>query len=273
MVRSDIPPPRVPPPPPPATPPPPPPPPVPTGPATWTAPAPTGVPRWVWVTGAGAAVGLVGLFAVLVLGLALLGDAGPTPRADRGLQAEARARVATRVDALALELDDWWDEELRPYRTDLPVPQLADGSGPVTCDGERIRLDEDLVENAWAGWCSEGLTVAYDPALFIGDVLALELTMAHEWAHLAQFHAPELDAELRKGGLPIDAELQADCLMGAWYGEERADRQVEAAVREVASTGDLRGTPRTDPDAHGSGQQRVESFLAGHAGGVAACLP
>lgn len=189
------------------------------------------------------------------------------------VEREARRVVSLEVERLGGELDAWWDAQLREVVDDVPSPRLADGGGSARCDGERVVVDDDLVDNAWVSLCREGLTLAYDPALFASDTLELEMTMAHEWGHVVQFGTDATTVAERTGELVIDTELQADCFAGAWYGDARPDGPVNLALRSVRLTGDLPDTPRDDPDAHGTPDERAEAFLDGYRGGLEACLP
>lgn len=99
----------------------------------------------------------------------------------------------------------------------------------------------------------------------IGDT-AVAFVVAHENGHHVQ-DLLEPVTEVPKA--TIDRELQADCLAGYWAANvyqrnllERGD--LEEAFRTVAALGDPAGTPRNDPNAHGSSRQRLNAFFAGY---------
>lgn len=122
-------------------------------------------------------------------------------------------------------------------------------------------------------YCPESYTI-YFPANWVepdtGRVLeeygdfAVALVMAHEFSH----HVQNLLGILQST-YSIQYELQADCLAGTWattiYYEGRLEEgDVEEAINLLANIGDLPGTPRTDPQAHGTYQERIDWFWHGY---------
>jgi uncharacterized protein len=96
---------------------------------------------------------------------------------------------------------------------------------------------------------------------------ALSYVVAHEWAH----HVQQL-LGLLAGRPSLLTELQADCLAGVWgssvytrglIGQADMDKTLELATL----IGDAPGTPADAPTAHGTGAQRVASFLSGFRSG------
>jgi uncharacterized protein len=104
--------------------------------------------------------------------------------------------------------------------------------------------------------------------------MSVGTTLAHEWAHAAQ---QQLGISEDPRIWTIQTELQADCLAGVYIDYaifesdsiaiEPGDIQEAAISRERA--GDP--LPQDDPDAHGTGQQRVDAFYTGFNRGFAAC--
>ncbi|MDQ3412672.1 MAG: neutral zinc metallopeptidase [Chloroflexota bacterium] len=112
----------------------------------------------------------------------------------------------------------------------------------------------------------------------IGDYGWL-VVVAHEWGHHVQL---ELGADLigaldQSGSLaPIELEQQADCLAGAYTrgAEENGwvdESDLDEAIYMTSLSGDPVGTSWGDPNAHGSGEDRVRAFLEGYAGGIEGC--
>lgn len=180
------------------------------------------------------------------------------------------AEVAAIVDSL----ESWWDDvdsSLGFEYDAVDASRIGSPSDGITCDGVGIDLDE-VEENAWVDpECSEGLTIAYDEAYLTSSLAVAEGTLAHEWGHVIQAQAPELDVALWEDGLPIDGELQADCFAGAWAAVE-AEADTVGLREDVALSADEPGYPIDEDDAHGSEELRLAAFDLGHEAGVHACI-
>jgi hypothetical protein len=124
-----------------------------------------------------------------------------------------------------------------------------------------------MADNAY--FCIDTGGIYYDPK-FLGE-LAAEIgpfvpvfIVAHEWAHHVQ-HLMRLD-DTAAGLWPIQIELQADCLAGAFTRSVRDRKAVpgsapEEALRSLLRIGDRRAW--FDPNAHGRPGQRVDAFNEG----------
>lgn len=115
----------------------------------------------------------------------------------------------------------------------------------------------------------------------VGD-FAWVTVIAHEWGHHIQAQLGILDEVIDEptdsgaGILPVELELQADCLAGAYTQDAEATDwldlgDIEEALLLTSVAGDTVGTSFDDPNAHGTSQQRVESFLAGYEAGLDGC--
>lgn len=139
------------------------------------------------------------------------------------------------------------------------------------CAGEAA-----LPENAV--YCAPEDFVAWDEPNFmlpyyaeVGD-MATAVILAHEFGHGVQARlgmSNEFD-------LTIESELQADCFAGAWAGW--ADQQgllgrqsVDQAVATMASLADPAGVDFTDPQSHGTAEERLDAFGYGADNGATAC--
>ena len=103
--------------------------------------------------------------------------------------------------------------------------------------------------------------------------------IAHEWGHhlqalagLTRSLAPEGDLER----YPIEMELQADCLSGAYAQDAEwrglfAAGDVAAALALAFASGDEAGVPWYDAAAHGTPDMRATSFRIGYNDGTAGC--
>ena len=173
----------------------------------------------------------------------------------------------------ALTYPELFGEDWDPV--DVTVPYLPSTGQVPACGFGEVDLAE-YEDNAF--YCPDGDFVAWDderlfPDLYssIGD-FAIGMILGHEWARAAMFRA----------GLPIEgraAELQADCLTGAWTAELVA---FDNPTGIVLSAGDLDEgisgflTFGADP---GEGAMdaatpfdRFDAFADGFFGGAASCL-
>ena len=142
--------------------------------------------------------------------------------------------------------------------------------GELSCAGEAVPRNN-------AVYCPAGDFIAYDVnwavAAFrqIGDAFLFYL-LGHEYAHGVQ---------VRLGiryEFTIQQELQADCMAGAYIGDSvkartlaLADGDLEELRNGLVSVADDPGQPWFAPGAHGTAQQRNDSFFAGYQRSLAAC--
>ncbi|MEK8105175.1 neutral zinc metallopeptidase [Micromonospora sp. M12] len=156
-------------------------------------------------------------------------------------------------------------QRFQPIRRITPYQR----AGEVSCGGQALPRNN-------AVYCSQGDFIAYDVAWSVaafrqvGDAFVFYL-LGHEYAHAIQ---------VRLGinySYTIQQELQADCMAGAYLGD---------SVRSEALTladGDLDefregGGGRRRPDqpwfaegAHGTAEQRTDSFFRGYEGSLKEC--
>jgi len=178
------------------------------------------------------------------------------------------------IAAIVDDLNAYWaeaDADLGFDYTAVPRERVGTAAEGVTCDGRPIDATE-VEGNAFVdSECSEGLLVAFDPEYVGASLARAEATMAHEWGHVIQAQARELDLSEDPEGLPIDAELQADCFAGAWAAE-RAEEDVSRLRKDIAGAGDPDEVDIEDPHAHGTPRERAAAFDVGVDGGPAACV-
>lgn len=151
---------------------------------------------------------------------------------------------------------------------------------PIPGCGTPQTLYADVEGNAF--YCFLGDFIAYDDLLLkrLAEDLTLAgvgIVMAHEYGHAVQARIDEFDQPT------ILMEQQADCFAGAWTarvarGEsdnlQFNDNDIKAglvAMIEVRDPVEVSGTG--DPNAHGSGFDRVGAFQEGFIGGPSACEP
>jgi predicted metalloprotease len=179
-------------------------------------------------------------------------------------------------------------EQIYPELYGEPFPPLEGGifaayptrpdSEPIPGCGEPTSSYED-VAGAGAFYCSLGDFVAYDDP-FLADLVGklglggTGIVMAHEFGHSIQARQDEFDQPT------ILMEQQADCFAGAWAarvarGESPdltfGDNDVAAGLVAMIQVRDPVETTLDDPNAHGTGFDRVGAFQDGFTNGAIAC--
>jgi predicted metalloprotease len=175
------------------------------------------------------------------------------------------------------DLEQYWAEQY-PQLYDKEFEQISGGYYAVTADSPAppcTTSPEEVAGNAF--YCSTEDVVAWDAQQLLPELqdkfgpFTIAVVMAHEWGHAVQ-------ARSNFTGRTVTQELQADCFAGAWSRHAQEDKvfDVNAADLDSALAGvlDLRDTPGTskvDPDAHGSGFDRVSAFQDGYDNGLDRC--
>jgi predicted metalloprotease len=135
---------------------------------------------------------------------------------------------------------------------------------------------EQISGNAF--YCKNDDLVAWDaegwfPALReqYGDFV-IPMILAHEWGHAVQQRS-------NFTARTVTRELQADCFAGAWSKHVQDDKVFDVSSKDldealagiIAELRDTPGTSNIDPQAHGSGFDRVGAFQDGYDNGLAKC--
>src|ERR1700761_8787175 len=133
----------------------------------------------------------------------------------------------------------------------------------------------DISGNAF--YCSKADDVAWDIEQLLPDLrkrfgdFVIPVVLAHEWGHAIQ-------ARSNFEGPTVVKEIQADCFAGAWAAhatktdafKPSAD-DLDNALAGFLFLRDEPGTEKRDPQAHGSGFDRGNSFRTGYDNGPASC--
>jgi hypothetical protein len=156
-------------------------------------------------------------------------------------------------------------------------------------EGEGVRTGCGAASSGfWAFYCPADATVYLDEALLgslaeDGEPFDAAFVIAHEWAHHVQTSVgiDRVDPGEWPQGVDdvfsIELELMADCMSGAWALDVDTrgllepgdiDETVEFAVEYL---GDPNWVGETDPQAHGTADQRVQSILTGYENGFLGC--
>ena len=229
------------------------------------------------------------LVAVVLL-LAACG--GPKPQIPQGVQktgsppdtsnVEINGDASSEVNKLVIQaiadLEQYWGKQFPElYQKDFEpitggyyaINPSSDPPPPCATDAS------DVAGNAF--YCKTEDVVAWDAEGLLPDLqnrfgdFVIPVVMAHEWGHAVQGRSNFTARTVTK-------ELQADCFAGAWSKHAKEDGvfKVTAADLDTALAGilDLRDTPGTsniDPNAHGSGFDRVSAFQDGFDNGLERC--
>lgn len=202
---------------------------------------------------------------------------GPAKKT-KGYERTLRLAIDDIQEFWATEFPDIYGAEYEPV-PERRIFAAHPGIDLPDCQGDPLSYEEDAEGNAF--YCYEDNFVAYDdvtlfPLLYenFGE-FAIALVLAHEWGHAIQDRA-ENDFQPT-----ILKELQADCFAGAWVArvdEGRSRLSIEGGNLDQGLAAlllfrDEPGTSPDDPNAHGSGFDRVSAFQQGFDGGAAACAP
>ncbi len=180
------------------------------------------------------------------------------------------------IQAIA-DLEQYWGEQM-PNLYGKDFEPISGGYYAITGDSPAppcTTTPAEVQGNAF--YCSTEDVVAWDAQDLLPDLqkrfgdFVIPVVMAHEWGHAVQARS---DFTART----VTRELQADCFAGAWSRHAQEDNvfDVNAADLDSALAGilDLRDTPGTskiDPNAHGSGFDRVSAFQDGYDNGLQKC--
>jgi len=146
--------------------------------------------------------------------------------------------------------------------------------GQLPCSPTSIN---QVLQNAY--YCNTDDAVAWDQEGLMPDLaeqygdFVIAVVLAHEWGHAIQQRAG-VDQPT------VVMELQADCFAGGWVAHVEKDKgsrfkintgDLDQALAGVLSLRDAPGSDASDPNAHGSGFDRVGAFQAGFEQGLQRC--
>ena len=187
---------------------------------------------------------------------------------------------------VAADVQDFWDGTMpaiysQAYEV-IPDARIIAGTEDAeypTCDGEQVGYS-DVEGNAFAAPCPEGITVVWDDEQLIPQLserfgaIAPAIVLAHEWGHVAQFEVGVDEAT-------VIMEQQADCFAGAWLADlldapgGLADlakaSPLDTSLASIIEFRDQPGSSIDDPNAHGTGFDRVRALQEGFERGAEHC--
>jgi predicted metalloprotease len=199
-------------------------------------------------------------------------DPGQTPgeQEDGTMTAE---EFQNDLDGAVTIAEQFWEgqfqgagERFQPVREIIPYTR----DGEIDCGGEPVPRNN-------AVYCPAGDFIAYDVNFAVnafrqvGDAFIYYL-LGHEYAHAIQ---QRLGIQSR---FTIDHELHADCMAGAYIsGSIKAgslkldDGDLDEFQQGLLAVGDDPDIPWFTPGAHGTAEQRTQSFFNGYERGLSAC--
>jgi len=231
------------------------------------------------------------VWSVVAVILLLSACGGPKPQAPNTKAAnsppdtskiEIHGDASEPVNKVAMQaiadLQDYWGKELPQLYSKDYEPVKGGFFAVIPSSGDLPPCASDASEiSGNAFYCAKKDVVAWDAEGLLpglkekyGDFV-IPVVLAHEWGHAIQGRSNFTARTVTK-------ELQADCFAGAWSKHAKDDGvfKVTAADLDTALAGilDLRDTPGTsniDPNAHGSGFDRVSAFQDGFDNGPGKC--
>jgi predicted metalloprotease len=204
-------------------------------------------------------------------------NGGPPDTSDITIDGDAALPVNKIAMQAIADLERYWAENY-PKLYDKDFEQISGGYYAVTADSDAppcTTEPQEVQGNAF--YCKSEDVIAWDAQDLLpmlqdkfGDFV-IPVVLAHEFAHAVQTRSNFM-------ARTVTSELQADCFAGAWARHAKDDGvfDVNAADLDTALAGilDLRdspGTSKIDPNAHGSGFDRVGAFQDGFDNGLDSC--
>ena len=195
------------------------------------------------------------------------------------------------VRAAVNDIQLWWSEQFpglygsayEPIRGGV-FAAYPERTTPIPGCGTAEPTSYEEIARYSAFYCAQGDFMVYDDgergAIYhLAEQLGpsiLTVVLAHEFGHVVQTRAGELDR-----GLPtIATEQQADCFAGAWVarvargeanGISFTDADVRTGLSAMIAVRDPLGTNQLDEGGHGSAFDRVGAFQVGFVEGPTRC--
>ncbi|MEQ1841549.1 MAG: neutral zinc metallopeptidase [Verrucomicrobiales bacterium] len=190
------------------------------------------------------------------------------------------AELEQEIRLAGIDINTYWKDRFAAFGETYNNPKFITFTGPIETE-----CGDAMAGESGPFYCPSDQTVYLDIEELTAEILpygtiVVKIVIAHEIGH----HVQELlgltgcdQTECGVDGSSLAIELQADCMAGAWTGDaatrdfiEPSDlKRVDEAIKEYL--GDPPGTAADDPDAHGSGETRLELYAEGFAEGLPAC--
>jgi predicted metalloprotease len=231
------------------------------------------------------------MWSAIAVVLLLAACFGPKPEAPEGKKPSApdtsnitiTGDESDPVNQLAMEaiadLEEYWSKqypelytsEWEPVSGGFYAVYPSEGAEPPPCTSDPMEVSGN------AFYCSTEDVVAWDAEELLPDQrerfgdFVIPVVLAHEYAHAVQFRS-------NFTARTVTRELQADCFAGSWSRHAQDDgvfdvdgADLDAALAGILELRDTPGTVKIDPNAHGSGFDRVSAFQDGYDNGLQKC--
>jgi predicted metalloprotease len=206
----------------------------------------------------------------------------PAPTTDTADSVQIHGDASNPVNKIVIkaiaDLQTFWSAEF-PKLYGHDFPPVKGGFYAVTPSSGQFapcaQAAVDIAGNAF--YCSKADDVAWDVEKLLPDLrkrfgdFVIPVVLAHEWGHAIQ-------ARANFQGPTVVKEIQADCFAGAWAAHasksgafKASDDDLDNALAGFLFLRDEPGTEKRDPQAHGSGFDRVNSFRTGFDNGTGSC--
>ena len=186
------------------------------------------------------------------------------------------------VENAIADLTAWWTTEFpalfhRAYR---PISggfyAIDSTTSPVGIPCAPNDINQ-VLDNAY--YCPDDDAIVWDQEKLVPNLankfgaFTVAVVLAHEWGHSIQRRVGFTAAT-------VILEQQADCYAGAWSAHVKTDANsrfrittddLDHALAGFLSLRDAPGSSATDPNAHGSGFDRVRAFQDGFEKGAVRC--
>jgi predicted metalloprotease len=202
---------------------------------------------------------------------------------DTGLEPGEAPTSDQVVEAALTDVNSFWNRTYEELYGD-PYQPIQGGFWPYGPDsevppcGSPAPAYEEIAGNAF--YCPAADLIAWDNVNLVPGLydefggFTLGIVFAHEFGHAIQ-------ARAGTQGATIVNELQADCFAGAWTADveagnsEHFELSLDDLDKAVAGFLELRdgvGTDAANPAAHGTGFDRIGSFVEGFEQGAERCV-
>lgn len=204
--------------------------------------------------------------------------AGKPDTSNIEISGDASAPVNELVVEAITDLESYWGKEFPELYGEDYKPVEGGFYSVIPSSGELPPCVTDVGQVAGnAFYCAKEDVVAWDAEGLLPDLqsrfgdFVVPVVMAHEWGHAIQ-------ARSNFTARTVTKELQADCFAGAWskHAQDEGVFDVSSANLDSALAGilelrDQPGESKIDPQAHGSGFDRVSAFQDGFDNGLEKC--
>jgi predicted metalloprotease len=229
---------------------------------------------------------IFGINPLTILGLMSGGGNGTVAQAP-AQKPPADDPMARFVSVVLADTEDVWTTKFRAAGSTYRVPKLVlfRGSYPTACGTGQAAMGPFYCPNDEKVYIDLSFYEVMKSRLGAPGDFAQAYVIAHEVGHHVQKLMGLTDrvenlrgrqSEAQQNAISVRLELQADCFAGAWaqhasMAGSLSEGNLDEGATALFHAGNSK-IPWFDPAAHGTPEQRVNSFVDGFAGGPGACI-